>query len=324
MGRTFSPLFTREGQVSFEFRRQGIVWLEDTSVSPSEFHRLHTSKDISFSQTFRQTSTQKRTLHDLNNLFEGSVINEANPADFSFVLLMVNDSSPKSNQHKPLDLLLEYSGNSYRTFNLYFVYEDYSPSVYYKVENCVFTGGTFNMPTKGILTVSLSGQGSRLVRQEGAFTGTDSTFYANANFIANTAMEVTVGSDVLDNILGASLEIQNNIEWTANNTIQSSLSATNASNSSFPSSFTLTGRRMGGSIRQYISKSTATSTSNLQTWKENTTVRIQAGDSDYLLDVNMSGACNFTNRAGFDEVFTQNYDYRVMVSPTSLKNYFTY
>ena len=305
--------------MSFEFRRQGGVWLEDTSSSA--YYKLHTTSEVTFSQNFKQDGPTKRTLHSLNTLFEGSVINEANPANFSFEIFLVNQ--PTSNQHKPLDLLLNYSGNTYNTFNLYFVYEDYSPVVYYKIEKCVFTGGTFNIPTKGIITVSLSGQGSKLTREEGTFPGTDGSYTSAETFVENTALQVTVGSDVLENVVSATLEVQNNIRWTANNTVQKSLQATNASNSTYPESFSLTDRSVGGSVVQYINKGASP---NLQTWQENVTVRIQAGNSTTSpqLVVNMTNACSFTNRASFGEVFTQNYDYRMITSPANLNDYFTY
>lgn len=305
--------------MSFEFRRQGVVWLEDTSASA--YYKLHTTKDVTFSQSFKQESPKKRTLHSLNTLFEGSVINEANPANFSFELFLADQ--PTSNQHKPLDLLLDYSGNTYNTFNLYFVYEDYSPVVYYKIEKCVFTGGTFNIPTKGIITVSLSGEGSKLTRNEGAFSGTDSSYDSAETYVQNTALQVTVGSDVLDNVVSASLEVQNNIEWTRNNTLQNSLSATNATNSTYPTSFSLQDRALGGNIQQYVNRN---SSPNLQTWQENVTIRIRAGNSTTSpqLDVNMPSACSFTNRTAFNELFTQNYDYRLITSPSDLNTYFTY
>ena len=37
---------------------------------------------ISFSQTFTEETRSVRTLHNQNNVFEGSVINTANPANF--------------------------------------------------------------------------------------------------------------------------------------------------------------------------------------------------------------------------------------------------
>lgn len=320
-------MFTREGRVSFEFRRQGLVWLEDTSTSPHTYYRLHTGRDVTFSQTFKQGNPNKRTLHSLNTLFEGSTITQANPANFSFELYLVDEAV--KHQHKPLDFLLDYNGNTYNTFNLYFVYADYSPEVYYKIEKCVFTSGVFNIPRIGLMTVSLSGEGSKLTRTEGAFQGTDGNFNISVDYAISKDFKVTVGSQVLQNILGASLEVQNEINWTPNNTIQSSLAVTDASNTTYPASFSLKNRNVGGSIRQYVTDIDSASTSNLQTWQQDVSVRIQAGlnrfvsPPDYQLDVNMQNACSFTNRASFGEVFTQNYDYRLTKS-ADLNTYFTY
>lgn len=310
--------------MSFEFRRQGLVWLEDTSVSPSVFYRLHTTREVNFNQAFKQGNPKKRTLHEPNKLFDSSTIFSANPANFSIDLFLVDETS--THQHKALDLLLNYSGNTLNTFNLYFVYSDYSPQVYYKIEKAVFTSGVFKIPTRGIMSVLLSGAGSKLTRIEGAFTGTDSNYDANASIAVSRAMEVTVNSDVLDNILGVSIEVKNNIEWTKNDVLQNSLNVTSATNTVYPTNFTLSGRTLAGSIQQYVSKTDSASTSNLQTWQEDTTVRVQAGlsSTNYQLDLNMPNACSFTNRANFGELFTQNYDYRLTSSPTDLNTYFTY
>lgn len=305
----------------FDIKRQGRVWLE----YDSNFYLLHTTKDVSFSQTFRQTSSTKRTLHSLNSLFDGSVINKANPADFRFEILLINDDGSPIHQHLPLDLLLQYNGNTLNTFNLYFVYLEDSREVYYKIENCVFTGGTFNISRVGILSVALTGQGSKLTRTSDVFTGTDSGYALNPDIAVSKEILVTVDSDVLTNIIGVNLEVSNEIEWLENNTLQKSLAVTNTSNTTFPESFVLTGRKLAGSVQQYVT-SVSTSNSNLQTWKEDTTVRIQAGNStsNICLDVYMAGACSFTNRLDMRDVFTQNYDFRLMTSPVDLKNYFNY
>lgn len=287
------------------------------------FYRLHTEREVSFNQTFKQGNPEKRTLHSLNTLFEGSTITKANPANFDFTLFMLDEVS--THQHKPLDLLLNYNGNTFNTFNLYFVYSDYSPQVYYKIEKCVFTGGTFTVPRNGIMKVGLTGEGSRLTRIEGAFTGTDTNFDPSPTYAMSREFKVTVGSDSLDNILGASLEVQNEINWTANNTIQKGLLVTDASNTTYPENFSISKRNLGGSIQQYVSKSVNSSNSNVQTWQQDTTIRIQAGLSslNYQLDLNMVDACSFTNRVTFGDVFTQNYDYRLTKS-ADLNTYFTY
>ena len=125
--------------------------------------------------------------------------------------------------------------------------------------------------------------------------------------------------------MSASLEVTNQISWTKNSTLQNTSVSTDASNSVYPESFSLKGRTLGGSINQYVNSTVDTSTSKLQTWDTNTTVRIQAGlsSSNYQLDVNMIDACSFTNRANFSDVFSQNYDYRLTKS-ADLNTYFTY
>ena len=307
--------------MSFDFRKEGRVWLE---YPTNTFYLLHTMKDVTFSQTFQQEGVAKRTLHSPNNLFEGSVINRANPADFSFTLYVLDEALLY--QHKPLDLLLNYNGNSLNTFNLYFVYQNKSPDVYYKIENAVFTSGTFNLPGKGILTVSLSGQGTKLTRTESDFSGTEGQYDSSPSISVSKEYIVSVEGSNLDNIQGASLELQNEISWTNNSTIQSTKNVTDASNTVYPENFTLESRSLGGSITQYVDNTNSESINNLLTWSENASVRIRTGlSADNLqLDVNMPNACSFTNRLAFGEVFTQNYDFRLTANPTDLNNYFTY
>lgn len=306
--------------MTFEVLREGRVWLYYNST----YYKLHTMKDVTFSQTFSQEGVAKRTLHSPNNLFDGSVIQKANPADFSFTLYMVDETS--THQHLPLDLLLDYNGNSLKQFTLYFVYENNSTPVYYKIENAVFTGGTFTIPRAGIMTVGLSGQGTKLTRTEASWSNTDGSYDSTPSFAVSKEFIVSVAGNTLDNIQGASLEVQNNISWTENNTIHDARNVTNASTSIFPNSFTLASRNLGGSIQQYIDSTNAQSVNNLLTWQELVSIRIQAGlsASNLQLDLNMPNACSFTNRAVFGDIFSQNYDYRLMTNPTDLNNYFTY
>lgn len=317
--------------MSFEFLREGRVWLEYNS----NFYLLHTMKDITFSQTFRQEDIPARNLFANTDFFEGSSIVEANPADFSFTIYLIANDSVSPHQHLPLDLLIDYSGSSLNTFNLYFVYSDNNPEIYYKVENCVFTSGSFNIPRNGLMTVGLSGQGTRLTRTSGAFPGTVLGDYETAPEYAiskefdiwateSGPSSATDPAYKLDNILGASLELQNNISWTPNKTVQASLAVTDASNTIYPTSFTLENRSLAGSIQQYVDESNALSKDNVQTWAENTSVVIKAGlaSNNYQFELDLEDKASFTNRTNFGEVFTQNYDFRLMANPTT--TIFTY
>lgn len=316
--------------MSFNVLRDGRVWMEYLNT----FYLLHTNKEVSFSQTFRQQDITVRNLHNNSDFFENSSIVEANPADFSFSIYLIENDSTPLHQHKPLDLLTEYStDNNLNTFNLYFVYSDYSPEIYYKIEKCVFTGGSFNIPRNGIMTVGLSGQGTKLTRNTGSVPGLvqSPNYTSSPNYAISKEFDIwATGTDVaqfkLDNILGASLELQNNISWTANKTLQKSLQVTNASNTIYPENFTLADRSLAGSIRQYVSDSQSLSKNNIQTWAENTSVIIKAGlggSFGYQLEVDLDNRASFTNRVAFGDLFTQSYDFRCMSNP-AISSIFTY
>ena len=297
-------------------------FLRDTDVYlhyGSNYYKLHV-QNISFSQTFKQSGSKKKTLHSASSLIEGSTINEANPASIEMQLLMVDETS--TYQHKPLELLLTNSGDTLQTFDLYVDASTASESSrkMYKIETCVFTAGAFNMVREGVMTVDLSAEGSKVSRINHSSFSIGS-FDSGPTYVANPTIKATVDGTVLENVISISLEVQNSIEWTKNNTVQNALSVTNAGNSVFPSSFVLKDRDVAGNITTYI----GTQVSDLQTWKENIAIRIQAGLSagNDQLDAQLT-PCSFTNRVDTTEIFTQGYDFRMMGSPTDLDDLFTY
>ena len=315
--------------MSFEFRREGRVWLE----YDSKFYLLHTTREVEFSQTFKQEAVAKKNLYNTSSVIEGSSITEANPANFSFTMFLVDETVKY--QHIPLDLLIQRDSTNpekyLNTFNLYFVYSDYSPEVYYKIENCMFTSGSFKIPRNGIMTVELSGEGSRLTRVSGSTPGSIYAGYdATPTYAVSKHFDVYLGGDTsefkLDNILGVSFEVQNSISWTGNSTLQKSLAVTDASNSIYPESFTMESRSMSGSIQQYVSNSVDSSNENIQTWAENTTVNVKAGlsSTNYQFELTLTNNASFTNRTGFGEVMVQNYDFRLMDNPIIWSNTINY
>lgn len=285
------------------------------------FYKLRV-QNISFSQSFKQKGTKKKTLHTPTNLIDGSEINEANPAQFELELLMVDESSRY--QHYPLQALLSNTNDTLTTFDLYMdpsVASDASRKMY-KLTTCVLESGSFSINRGEVMLVSLSGSASKLTRENytafniGSFISNDNTVYA-----APKTVNVTVANTVLENVTGISLEIQNKIKWRPNNTLQKSLTAISASSSTYPATFSLTGREVAGNITTYV----GSQVSDIQTWKENIAIRIQAGlaSNNYQLDANLT-PCSFTNRVQPTEAFTQGYDFRMIGSPTNLNTLFTY
>ena len=195
-----------------------------------------------------------------------------------------------------------------------------SPRKMYKIKTCVFISGAFEISREGTMSISLSAEASEVSR-ENHDTFSIGSFDTSPTYVANPTVNITVDGTVLENVTSVALEVQNKVEWTKNNVLQDSLSATNAAGSTFPTSFTMQGREVAGNITTYI----GTQVSDLQTWKENIAIRIQAGltSSNYQLDAQLT-PCSFTNRLDTTEVFTQGYDFRMMGSPTNLDDLFTY
>lgn len=298
-----------------EFLRNTDVYLHYSS----SYYKLRV-QNISFSQTFKQSGSKQKTLHSASSLIEGSTINEANPVSIEMQLLMVDENS--AYQHKPLELLLTNTGDTLQTFDLYIdpsTASD-SPRKMYKIKTCVFISGAFEISREGTMSISLSAEASEVSR-ENHDTFSIGSFDTSPTYVANPTVNITVDGTVLENVTSVALEVQNKVEWTKNNVLQDSLSATNAAGSTFPTSFTMQGREVAGNITTYI----GTQVSDLQTWKENIAIRIQAGltSSNYQLDAQLT-PCSFTNRLDTTEVFTQGYDFRMMGSPTNLDDLFTY
>ena len=72
--------------MAFEFLRDSKVYIVYNSTN----YQLHVTPSVSFGQTFNQAEIDKKTLHGQLNLFKGSSITSANPANFSFTIPMAN------------------------------------------------------------------------------------------------------------------------------------------------------------------------------------------------------------------------------------------
>ena len=72
---------------TYNFKQEAEVYVVSGGT-----HRIHVT-DISFGQTFSEESYSVNTIHSPNNLFEASVINKANPANFSFSVPAIVESS---------------------------------------------------------------------------------------------------------------------------------------------------------------------------------------------------------------------------------------
>ena len=297
-----------------ELLRESKVYIQTTNLmGATTTYRLHV-QNIEFNQAFKQESYKTKTLQEQSSWYEGSSITTANNANFSISIHMVDESS--THQHKLIELLLETDTRTLKTFTLFIDPE--KEDKMYKIESCIITSGSFNLPRGGIMTADFEGQGTKLTRIN-KVTLTDSSYDTTPTFAIARRVDVTVNSQALENVLGVTLEIQNDVEWTRSKTLQNSLSVTDASDSVYPANFVLSKRTVAGNITQYVNQKVTQSNANVQSWKENIPIHIKAGlaTSNYQLNAQLT-PCSYTNRVNPSEAFTQSYDFRLLRQVTPL------
>ena len=287
---------------SFSFKREVDVRIVDSGGTR---HKIDTS-EIDFGQTFQEKSFEVKTLHNQGS-FEGSVINRANPAEFS-----LNTPLLKENTNKVIfDRLLDSA-----TFDIYISTQ--SDDVW-KLETCVIQDGTFEINKSRPLRLAISGEASKLSKFSGTIPGSDPS-PTTTTYIIPTITTLTLGSDdVSDSIIGLSVELQNSINCNQYDTIHGAVTATDAASSMYPTSFTNDTKVLAGSISKYLRDD---STSVL-TWNSNTPLRLTAGNGTQGLDFNITN-CSFTNRMSTPEIFREEFNWRMTQNPTALSSVITY
>jgi hypothetical protein len=306
---------------AYNFLRESNVHL----VYGGSRYLLKTTPNVSFSQTFAEDAYEVKTLHDQTKMFQGTSITKANPANFSFTVSLTTEKDETIVK----SLLTDYdsTGSNIKTFDLFIVTGEST----FKLNECVITNGDFNLAKGSNLTLAVSGQAQKLERVGHGYNPSEGlTPYSLPGSLVSASstrtptlslIDVEVGGSDVSNIISATLSVQNDISWTPYETLQSSLSVTNASNAMYPSGFTLGRRVVSGNITQYI---TENNSSTVQSFNTDTTVRIKTVvNGSTFLDANLAN-CMFTKRMSQSEVFTQTFDYRLIGNPANLSTVITY
>ena len=290
---------------TYNFKQEAQVFV----VSGGNRHRIDVS-DISFSQTFSEKSYPVKTLHAQSNVFEASVINKANVANFEFKLPALVESD-----YTILETLLIGASS----FDLFVKTE----ADIFKLETAVITNGSFVIERSRPLSLEISGEAAKLTRGE-TLTGTAQSRSTTSNYTL-PILEITIGNTSISDVLSVGMELQNEINWTPYTTINSALSATNASNSMYPSAFTLKKKILSGSISQYL---TDDNTTDVHDWNTNASITVKAGNGQS--GNNFRGfsfgpaTCTFTNRINAGNIFRQSYDWRMTQNPSDLATILKY
>ena len=274
--------------------------------------------DIQFSQTFTENSYSVKSIHT-QNYFEGSIINKANPASFSFTMPAIRNNDFTVVFNRLLDC---------GTFDLYISTQQDT----FKLETCVITNGNFLIERSKVLRLAITGEASKLsFRDSGGtpLTSVPGTVQSRNTLVYNRLSDTEVilaGTDLASSgLISLSVELQNDISWNPYTTVQGALSTSDATNCMYPSSFVINKKILGGSIGLYLLD---TNNADLQEWDTNVTLRIKVGEDDSSLnfrgfDFNMQN-CTFTNRLTTSAIYTQNYDWRLTQNPTNLSSIISY
>ena len=288
--------------MSHSFLRESKLYI----VYGGNKYRIYTTTAISFSQTFAEDSYPVKTLHDQSKMFEGSTITKANPASFSFEVPLTIEKD----ESIVIDLLSDLTSGQLSSFDMYVQ----TGSSTFKLENSVITSGNFDIRPENQFTVQLEGQGTKLSR-----VGDESyTIPGSAQSESSTRNPLlvypvlSVDSLNMNSIISASIQIQNNIEWTPYETLQASLAVTSSSNAMFPSAYTVGNRIISGEIRQYQTDNNITQFDDFSTSSNITIKAVQVGKASsdagfFSLNVN---PCMYTARVQPGDIYTQSYDWR--------------
>jgi len=280
---------------------------------------LKTTPEVSFSQTFAEDAYEVKTLHDQTKMFQGTSVTKANPANFSFAVHLTQEKDESIVKSLLTDYDTSNGEQLLKSFDLYIVTEEST----FKLEGCVITQGEFNLAKGSPLTLTVSGQAKQLSRVGNASYSLPGSLVSASSTRTPTLslLDVEVDSTDVPNLATATLQVQNNINWTPFETLQNSLSVTSASNAMYPTTYTLGDRVVSGNITQYLTSNNSSTFQSFDT-SANVAVKTIVNGSTFL-NANLTG-CMFTKRSNVAEAYTQTFDFRLVNSPANLGTIITY
>jgi len=261
--------------------------------------------NVSFSQTFTETSYPVKTLHN-QSMFEGSVINKANPANFDLTIPALLEADLRV----LFDKLLDYS-----SFDLYIT----TQQDIFKLETSVITNGTFLIDRVRPLSLTVSGEASKLSTVAAlpyTTIGRSVTRTYNTSGLTILLDSVHLDTDVAT----VSVEVQNEVSWNPWVSVHSGV----LGEISYPSTYTISKRILSGNISRHLNTDNS---SSLNTSSSNSTLNIKVGQNilgtfyGFEFDI---ASCSYTNRLQTGGIFKQSYDWRMTQNPTSLSDVITY
>jgi hypothetical protein len=275
----------------------------DSAQAVYRQYQVEIYNDITVSQTFDEQGYKRKTLHSLVSVHEHATVNSANPANFSFTTPLLSISEA------PIFLSLggDCSSGTLNSFDLYVE----SDNVIYKLTKCVIEQMTYNIERTSILTVGISGSGSKLEKfgNVGTVTipGTPLTYGVKA-YIPIDRLSVSIDSTTLDSISGLSIDLRNDILWYPSKTINEAIAGTTM----YPAAYALQGRNLAGSITQFLTSENVDTLSDTSTTSQ-VIIKVYSGlysTDNAVLQFNLPSTV-FTRRLNLEDLINRVYDFRL-------------
>ena len=285
--------------MSYRFLRESKLYI----VYGGTRYRMYTSSAISLNQTFAEDSYSVKTLHDQSKMFEGSTINKANPASFSFDVPLTIEKD----ESVIITLLGNLTDGQLKKFDIYVV----TTNSTFKLENAIITSASMDFVPENPFMIRVEGEGTKLSRAGNESYSLPGTAHTEQTTRTPLMVYPAISADSLNmnNIISANFQLQNDIAWTDYTNLHDSLSVTNSSNAMFPSAYTVEKRIASGEIRQYQTDNNITQFDDFSTNTDLTiTAKNVSGDADFF-EVAINPIM-YTARMQVADVFTQSYDFR--------------
>ena len=285
--------------MSYSFLRESKLYI----VYGGTRYRIYTSSAISLDQTFAEDSYSVKTLHDQSKMFEGSIINKANPASFSFDVPLTIEKD----ESVIITLLGNLTDGQLKKFDIYVV----TTNSTFKLENAIITSASMDFVPENPFMIRVEGEGTKLSRAGNESYSLPGTAHTEQTTRTPLMVYPAISADSLNmnNIISANFQLQNDIAWTDYTNLHDSLSVTNSSNAMFPSAYTVEKRIASGEIRQYQTDNNITQFDDFSTNTDLTiTAKNVSGDADFF-EVAINPIM-YTARMQVADVFTQSYDFR--------------
>lgn len=279
----------------YNFKKNSKIYLVQNGLK----YQLEIYPDFSASQTFDEQGYKRKTLHDQTALHEHAVIVKASPANFSFTVPFFNQATIQ----KELEISTSYTNGEAPNFDLYIE----SDNIMYQIEKAVFSTTTFNIARDAIITVTLAGTGSKITKVA-SIPGTLQTAPSRTYTKVDT-MIVQVGGITFSAVMGVNIEIDNDINWTKNDTINAAVANTIV----YPANYVLSGRQVKGSVTHFI---TTENSDDLVDQSTNTSLSISINPNLLLFTL---PSVVFTRRAEFNDLISRTYDFRLNTNSSVVK-----